>query len=487
MSPIRGFKYARLPAALLLAFVIHSPVMAEVPFTYRESGLLLDPGSRLPIEGDVTFTFRLYSEPDNTVEEAVWLEVIRTSLNEGQFNLELGLSSPLLPVLRTYDQVWLGISVNDDEEMSPRFAMRNRNVPFAIISNDVIGDINPNSVSIDGSPVIDSEGNWVGNSSGLEGPQGQKGEQGDAGPAGQQGAKGDSGASGAQGPKGDKGDQGDQGVAGTKGDKGDQGDQGEVGLKWLGDWDSRTAYVLRDAVSSGGSSYVTIKANTNSRPESSPTDWQLLALAGEDGDKGDQGDQGVAGAKGDKGDQGDQGIAGAKGDKGDMGLTGAQGPKGDVGLTGPQGPKGDQGDKGDTGEDGVDLVFFAAHYRATNPAAVGGDISLGEEIFNSESSSVVKEVGGEPTSTLIAPYKGTYRIVYKVPASCVGPETAGVTIATETKTILDAPADYLLEVAGEVFVDLEAQEEVSVTHKDFDAGPGSTVLFELVRQAATSE
>lgn len=73
-------------------------------------------------------------------------------------------------------------------------------------------DINPRSVGIRGvGPVINSEGRWVGQPTGLQGPQGP------AGP---------------QGPKGDKGDPGPQGLQGPPGPQGPQGPQGRPGPDW---------------------------------------------------------------------------------------------------------------------------------------------------------------------------------------------------------------------------------------------------------------
>ena len=76
--------------------------------------------------------------------------------------------------------------------------------------------------------VIDINGNWLGQPSGLKGDKGEKGDQGDQG---LKGDKGDQGDQGDQGLKGDKGDQGDQGLKGDQGDQGLKGDQGDQGLK----------------------------------------------------------------------------------------------------------------------------------------------------------------------------------------------------------------------------------------------------------------
>ena len=54
---------------------------------------------------------------------------------------------------------------------------------------------------------------------------------------------------------------------------------GPPGMIWLGAWNSATNYVVSDAVSSAGNSYICILANTNQSPPNA-TYWNLLAQAG---------------------------------------------------------------------------------------------------------------------------------------------------------------------------------------------------------------
>jgi len=81
------------------------------------------------------------------------------------------------------------------------------NTPVATL--DVNG-----SIAVDGSIVIDENGLWVGDSTGLIGPPGPQGEQG---PQGEKGEKGDTGATGPQGIQGEQGPQGEQGIQGPPG------------------------------------------------------------------------------------------------------------------------------------------------------------------------------------------------------------------------------------------------------------------------------
>ena len=83
-------------------------------------------------------------------------------------------------------------------------------------------------------------------------------------------------------------------------------------------------YLIGDAVSENGSSYIALANNLNIDPAidvaGSGGNWAVLAL------------------------------------KGDTGATGAQGIQGIQGVQGPQGPTGSTGSTGATGATGSDLV-----------------------------------------------------------------------------------------------------------------------------------
>jgi hypothetical protein len=188
---------------------------------------------------------------------------------------------------------YLGVTVGSDPEMSPRAEVHS--VPYAIhaaVADDAIGDINPSSVTVNGTLIVDSNGNWVGPATGLVGPTGPMGPQGPAG------ADGAIGATGADGPVGPQGPTGATGATGATGSQGLQGPQGLVG----------------------------------------PT-----------GATGLQGLQGPQGAVGPTGATGLQGLQGAQGPAGPTGPIGPQGPTGAAGAQGIQGIQGVQGPIGPTG------------------------------------------------------------------------------------------------------------------------------------------
>ena len=125
------------------------------------------------------------------------------------------------------------------------------------------------------------------------------------------GTAGAQGAAGPAGPQGLPGSMGPQGVAGAAGPTGAAGPQGPAVANYTGNYASATNYGLHDAVSFGGSTYISlVSGNVGNTPLSSPAQWALLAA------------QGPAGAAGGAGPQGLQGVAGAQGAAGAMGPQG---------------------------------------------------------------------------------------------------------------------------------------------------------------------
>jgi hypothetical protein len=143
----------------------------------------------------------------------------------------------------------------------------------------------------------------VGNTPGLNPAQWAVFAMGTAGPAGVAGAIGTQGLAGAQGP---------QGFAGPQGIQGATGPQGPSVANYTGNYVATTNYGLHDAVSFGGSTYISlVTGNAGNTPSLSPSQWALLAAQGATGPAGGTGSAGPAGA---------------------IGATGA------AGATGPQGP-----------------------------------------------------------------------------------------------------------------------------------------------------
>lgn len=80
-----------------------------------------------------------------------------------------------------------------------------------------------------------------------------------------------------------------------EGPQGPQGDRGPAFTQYQGTWSSATAYVVNDAVSYNGSSYICILAHTNQAPPNA-TYWGVIASKGDTGATGAQGIQGPPGS-----------------------------------------------------------------------------------------------------------------------------------------------------------------------------------------------
>jgi len=113
----------------LLALFLSSPVVAQVPHLVNYEGMLTDDGE-IPLTGDYDLTFRIY--PDSTAGAAVlWTEIHPVVLvDDGFFHAILGSITAIHDSLFQAEERWMGITVDDDPEISPR--MRITSVPWAL-------------------------------------------------------------------------------------------------------------------------------------------------------------------------------------------------------------------------------------------------------------------------------------------------------------------------------------------------------------------
>ena len=155
---------------------------AEVPMMLSHQGRILDT-ERNPIGGIEMLTFAMYDGPEsNTV---LWSETLSVSLDNGYYTLMLGRTANIPENIFDGATVYLGIRVGNDDELRPR--IRISSVPYAFkaaTADNATGDITPQTVSVGGTTVIDEQGRWTGDPTGLVGPEGPAGAPGaDADPA----------------------------------------------------------------------------------------------------------------------------------------------------------------------------------------------------------------------------------------------------------------------------------------------------------------
>jgi len=128
-----------------------------------------------------------------------------------------------------------------------------------------------------------------------------------------------------------------------------------TGFAWKDVWSPSTTYKLNDAVSLGGTSFLSlVDGNLNNDPETSPAEWAILALEGAAGPTGADGNDGATGPTGENGANGIAGAAGAPG------ATGATGPTGPTGADGIAGVTGADGATGPTGAAGAGAIFSSS-------------------------------------------------------------------------------------------------------------------------------
>ena len=161
--------------------------------------------------------------------------------------------------------------------------------------------------------------------------------------AGSPGATGPAGLAGAAGLTGP---QGATGLTGPAGPQGPIGPQGPPVANYTGNYNPQTSYALNDAVSYGGSTYISLAAaNHGNPPDTSSSWWGVLAS---------------------------RGASGASGATGVTGPAGPAGPQGQTGSTGPQGPQGQTGPSGIPGISFRSAWITSANYQTDDAVTYAG-------------------------------------------------------------------------------------------------------------------
>ncbi len=175
----------RLP----LLFLLFSSSALALPSLINQEGLLTDNQGR-PHEGPAQLRFSLYGAAEGGA--VLWFEEHNLDLTMGYYNVVLGTQNNITAALAG-DPRFLEVSV-DGVAMLPR--IRLLSVPYALQAQDVLGDIHPQSLSINEQMVINNQGHWVGDPTGLVGPAGPAGAEGAMGPQGPEGPAGPAGGDG---------------------------------------------------------------------------------------------------------------------------------------------------------------------------------------------------------------------------------------------------------------------------------------------------
>ena len=131
-----------------LSLLVATPALAQVPLTMSYQGVLTDPSGAVVADGTYDLTFRLYTVASGGT--AVWTEshtgANHVQVTHGGFGVLLGSLSSLGAV--TFNgELWLGIAVGTDPELSPRTALASSpyalglTLPFALSDNASLGSL----------------------------------------------------------------------------------------------------------------------------------------------------------------------------------------------------------------------------------------------------------------------------------------------------------------------------------------------------------
>jgi hypothetical protein len=141
-----------------------------IPTQLGHQGRLLD-ADGLPAEGLHTLDFGLYDAAEEGT--LLWSELHEVDLINGYYSLVLGadeLDNPLEDTLFEEDELYLELTVDEDEELEPRQALNA--VPYArragTATNVSGGFVDASEIRIDGAMVVDTDGNWVGPAPGID-------------------------------------------------------------------------------------------------------------------------------------------------------------------------------------------------------------------------------------------------------------------------------------------------------------------------------
>src|SRR5262245_17249536 len=165
---MRASTIRRWVTAAALAIGVHAtaPIAhADVPRTITTQGRLCEASDK-PISGPLAVVFAIYDAPDATVP--IWSEQHTVDFDNGSYSVSLGSVVPFGDTVFDGSLRYFGITIGTAPELSPRATVQS--VPYALLANDVNGDIHPTTVTVNGTLVINENGEWVGPTMGLIGP-----------------------------------------------------------------------------------------------------------------------------------------------------------------------------------------------------------------------------------------------------------------------------------------------------------------------------
>ena len=165
---------------LLFLIGLLLPAMGwALPNEFVQEGLVFEDGAAL--DGAHDILIRLYANEQGgqpLFEEAH----DATTFFDGYYAVSIGSIEELTASMILRPTMYLGISIDGGRELEPRTAIVKVPAAFtADIAENVVGDITPRTVSIGDALVINEDGQWVGDPTGLRGPPGPPGDGAEVG------------------------------------------------------------------------------------------------------------------------------------------------------------------------------------------------------------------------------------------------------------------------------------------------------------------
>lgn len=144
-----------------MLYLLLSSIASAVPLQYNHQGRLLDVDG-VGLAGEHELTFRILDDSD----AVLWEESLNVDFSDGFYSVNLGndeADNPLDDSIFTAYPLWMELAV-DGDTLSPAHPIQS--VPYASVSglaeNLDGGSVNATEVLVNGIPVIDASGHWVG-------------------------------------------------------------------------------------------------------------------------------------------------------------------------------------------------------------------------------------------------------------------------------------------------------------------------------------
>ncbi|MBM73774.1 MAG: hypothetical protein CMK59_00120 [Proteobacteria bacterium] len=145
----------------MLSFLVS--VALAVPVEMNHQGRLTDT-SGLGLTGSHMLTFRIHDASNGG--NVMWSEIVVVNISDGFYSVQLGQNTALDSAVLEQYPLWLEIQLDGNAPMTPRHTLSS--VPYSFVSevaevaSSVEGYVDATEVSVNGTTVIDSGGNWVG-------------------------------------------------------------------------------------------------------------------------------------------------------------------------------------------------------------------------------------------------------------------------------------------------------------------------------------